>query len=108
MEREIEMKLYLVNNTRKLKKVKKILEEEFVIEEKENLKFKMTKNDYVIVSDEEGSLDGLENLKNIIILVNQKSYQYIWKLASHDKTIDIIDNDQDENYIANRIKAKIS
>lgn len=98
------MKLFLIDNTRKMKKIKKELEEEIVVDCKENLKFKMTKNDYVLLSDEVGSIEGLEKLKNIIILVTNKDKKYIWNLINNYKTIDIIDNSQDDLYISSRIK----
>ncbi|MBQ9314715.1 MAG: hypothetical protein IJ220_06990 [Clostridia bacterium] len=98
------MKIYLIDNTRKLKKVGKELQEYFNIETKENCKFKMTKNDYVILSDEVGNLEGLEKLKNIIILTIKKDYKYIWRLVNNHKALDIIDNALDENYIAQRIE----
>ena len=101
------MKLYIVDNTRKMKEIKRALED-YNLETKENVKFKMTKNDYVILSDEEGTLDGIENLKNIIILVKDKNYKYIWKLANAYKTVDIIDENMESEYIANRIKSLIS
>lgn len=100
------MKIYIVDNTRKMKQIKKEFED-YNIEIKENAKFKMTKNDYVILSDEEGTLDGIENLKNIFVLVKDKNYKYIWKLANAYKTIDIIDGNLDAIYIAERIKTKM-
>lgn len=101
------MKIYIIDNTRKLKKIKNELEKEYDIEERDNINFKMTKNDYVILSDETKNIENLEKLKNIIILVEEKSYKYIWKLATEYKTIDIIDNEQDEKYIVERIKTTI-
>lgn len=101
------MKIYIVDNIRKLKKVKKELEEYFTVESKENCNFKMTKNDYAIVCDEEGSLEGIDKLKNIIFTTNNKDYKYIWKIANELKTIDIIDINLNENFISNRIKKLI-
>ena len=97
------MKIFLVDNTRKIKKIKKELEKEFVVESKESTNFKMTKNDFVIFSNEEGTLDGLEKLKNIFFLTQNQEYSYIWSLTNQYKLVDIIDNQQDETYIANRI-----
>ena len=101
------MKIYIVDNTRKMKEIKRALED-YNVEIKDNAKFKMTKNDYVILSDEVGTLDGIENLKNIIILVKDKNYKYIWKLANSYKTIDIIDGSMDTKYIVSRIESCIS
>ena len=101
------MKIYIVDNTRKMKEIKRALED-YTVEIKDNAKFKMTKNDYVILSDEVGTLDGIENLKNIIILVKDKNYKYIWKLANSYKTIDIIDGSMDTKYIVSRIESCIS
>ena len=98
------MKIYLIDNTKKIKKVKKELEETFIVETKENCKFKMTKNDFVVLSDETGTLEELDKLKNIIFITTNKDYKYIWKLANQCKTIDIIDNSAEDNYIVKRIK----
>lgn len=100
------MKIYIVDNTRKMKEIKRALEE-YNIEIKETTRFKMTKNDYVILSDEEGTLDGIENLKNVIILVKDKNYKYIWKLANTYKTVDIIDGNMETKYIVSRIEKSI-
>ena len=104
------MKLYIINNTRKLKKIKHFLESnyEISIEDKEDSNFKMTKNDFVLISDESKSLDGLEKLKNIIVLTQNKDYRYIWNIANNFKIIDIIDNDLTEDYISNRIVKNIN
>ena len=101
------MKICLLDTTRKLKKVKKILEQEFVVETKENLYFKMTKNDYVIVSNEVGTLEGLEKLKNIFLLTENKEYHFVWQCMMQYKLIDVIDNQLEESYIANRIATKL-
>lgn len=98
------MKIYLIDNTSKIKRVKKELEQIFIIETKENCKFKMTKNDFVVLSDETGTLEGLDKLKNIIFLTTNKDYKYIWKLVNQYKTIDIIDNNAEEDYIVKRVK----
>ena len=101
------MKLYIIDNTRKLKKIERELEEQFNVEAKENCKFKMTKNDYAILSDEFGLPEGLDKLKNIIFLVCRKENKYIWKLANDYKTIDIIDNEENEKYIFKRIERRV-
>lgn len=98
------MKIFLIDKTRKLKRISKALETSGVenIESKEDLKFRMTKNDYLILSDED-NLDGLEKLKNIILLVKDKNYKYIWNFINKYKILDIIDLELNEDYIANRI-----
>ena len=101
------MKVYLLDNDRKIKKIKKELEKVYSVESKENLKFKMTKNDFVIVSDAEGVMEGLDKLKNLIMLVTRKDKKYIWQLVNEYKTIDIIDNLMSEEYIVERIERKI-
>lgn len=98
------MKVYIIDNCRKTKKIKKMLEERFNVEEKENCKFKMTKNDYVIISDENGIEENIDKLKNIIFFVNNNEYKYIWKLANCYKTVDIIYSNLDEEYICKRIE----
>ena len=87
-----------------IKRVNRILEDMGIegIEAKENCKFKMTKNDFVVVSDEV-KIEGLEKLKNIIILTKDKDYKYIWRLSNMYKTVDIIDGSMSEEYIAKRI-----
>ena len=69
------MKIFLIDNCILIKRINRLLEEMTVegIEVKDNCKFKMTKNDYVIISDEV-NLEGLEKLKNIIILTKNKDY----------------------------------
>ena len=72
------------------------------IERKEDCKFRMTKNDYVLISDSD-SFEGLEKLKNIIVLVKNKDYKFIWKLSNLYKTIDVIDINMPVEYIVKRI-----
>lgn len=72
------------------------------VERKENLKFRMSKNDYVILDDEQ-ELDGLEKIKNIIMILKDKNYKNVWKFADRCKTIDIIDSDVSEDYLVYRI-----
>ena len=101
------MKIYIVDTTKKMKEIKKAFED-YNLEIKENTKFKMTKNDYAILSDQNGINGEIKNLKNIIILVNSKDYKYIWKLANEYKVIDINDENMESEYISNRIKSIIS
>ena len=97
------MKVFLIDNVRKMKRLRSMLEDKLNIESKDNCKFKMTKNDYVIISDEIGFPDELEKLKNIIFLIKDKSYKNIWRLANNYKAVDIIDSNLDEEYISYRI-----
>ena len=84
--------------------MKGFLEEKFNLEVREDCKFRMTKNDYVILSDELNDWSGLEKLKNIIMLVNKKEEKYIWNLVNQYHMVDIIDSNCDEKYILHRIE----
>lgn len=99
------MKIYLIDSNQKMKKIIRELEKLEIenIEIKNDNKFKMTKNDFVITCDET-PLEGLEKLKNIIFLMNSKDYKYAWNMANNYKTIDLIDLNMPEEYIAKRIK----
>ena len=101
------MKLYFVTNTKKVKAIQKRVEIQCITEEKTNIEFKMTKNDFVVLSNEKGNLDNMEKLKNIILLTCDKTQKYIWRMIHQYKIIDIIDIDMDEKYIAERIQQVI-
>ena len=85
------MKIFVVDKFNEFAKVIRKLEKIGYdgVERKENLKFRMTKNDYVILDDKQ-ELEGLEKLKNI-------------KMVNDYKTIDIIDSGVSEEYLVNRI-----
>lgn len=106
-ERKRKMKVYLLENNRKIKRLKNALEKTLAVEGKENTNFRMTKNDIVIVSDEEVFPQGIEKLKNIIFITKQKEYHYIWKLAMQYQTIDIIDSQLEETAMIQRIMKRI-
>lgn len=99
------MKIFLIDEGIKIKRINKELEKYEIenIELKENCKFKMTKKDYMIITDD-SKFDDLEKLKNIIIIVKNKDYKYIWQLANTYRTIDIIDSNMSDEYIAKRIE----
>ena len=97
------MKIFLLDNDKIMKKIKKQLEEEYVIESKNDCNFKMTKNDFAIINNFY-PIDGIEKLKNIIFLTNNKEYNVVWNLATTYKTIDVIDCNQSDGYIINRIQ----
>ena len=78
--------------------------EDFTIETKNDCKFKMTKNDYLIINEQ---MEGLDKQKNIFFITNSKEYKYIWNLVENYKTLDIIDSNLPVDYIVNRIKNKI-
>ena len=61
------MKIFVVDKFNEFAKVIRKLEKIGYdgVERKENLKFRMTKNDYVILDDKQ-ELEGLEKLKNIL------------------------------------------
>lgn len=98
------MKIYLIDKYKNKDFILKSFGDE--IEIKENCKFRMTKNDFVITSENEET-EGLEKLKNIIFLTKNQEYKHIWKLANDYKTIDIIDENLKPEYIIERIKKKI-
>ena len=101
------MKIYMIDRTRKLKKIKKALEQDFVVESKEDAHFKMTKNDFVILSDEEGTWEDVDKLKNIIALVSHYEEAYIWDLVTRYAMVDIMDVQLEENDMIHRIKRTI-
>lgn len=98
------MKIYLIDKYKNKDFILKSFGDE--IEIKENCKFRMTKNDFVITSENEET-EGLEKLKNIIFLTKSQEYKRIWKLANDFKIIDIIDENLKPEYIIERIKKKI-
>ncbi len=97
------MKIYVVNKNNELNKIANCLED-FTIETKNDCKFKMTKNDYLIINEQ---MEGLDKQKNIFFITNSKEYKYIWNLVENYKTLDIIDSNLPVDYIVNRIKNKI-
>ena len=102
------MKIYFVDKLKKFGSLINELESLDIapIEIKENCKFKMTKNDYVIF-DTQNDFEGIEKLKNIIFLVKDQDYKYIWKLANSYKSVDIIDTKENIEYISKRIEKRI-
>lgn len=98
------MKIYLIDKYGNKNFILKNFEQ--YIEVKENCKFRMTKNDFVITSENEET-EGLEKLKNIIFLTKNQGYKHIWKLANDLKTIDIINENLKSEYIVERIKKKV-
>lgn len=97
------MKIYIVDKYNELNKLINEFNEDN-IEIKNDCKFKMTKNDFLIVCEK---MEGLEKLKNIFFLTKSNDYKYIWNLANNYKTIDIIDFKLSADFIVNRIKNKI-
>ena len=93
------MKIYVVNKNNELNKIANCLED-FTIETKNDCKFKMTKNDYLIINEQ---MEGLDKQKNIFFITNSKEYKYIWNLVENYKTLDIIDSNLPVDYIVNRI-----
>lgn len=98
------MKIFVIDKFNEFGKIIKSLEiiGYETVEKKENLKFRMSKNDYVILDDKQ-ELEGLEKLKNIIMILNDKNYKKVWKFVSNYKTIDIIDSNVSEEYLVCRI-----
>ncbi len=98
------MKIFVVDKFNKFASIIRKLEKIGYdgVERKENLKFRMTKNDYVILDDNQ-ELEGLEKLKNIVMILNDKHYKNVWKMSNDYKTIDIIDSNVSEEYLVSRI-----
>lgn len=98
------MKIFVIDRFNEFGKTIKSLEKigYETVEKRENLKFRMSKNDYVILDDKQ-DLEGLEKLKNIIMILNDKNYKNVWKFVSDYKTIDIIDSKVSEEYLVCRI-----
>ena len=95
------MKFFYIDKNNSLNKLINNFEFEN-IERKEDCKFRMTKYDYALISDSD-SFDGLEKLKNIIVLVSNKEYKHIWKMVSSYKVLDVIDINMSSEYIVKRI-----
>lgn len=102
------MKIFVVEKKRKFKKIIKDLELIFgdAIVSQNDCNFKMTKNDYTIIGDDDLD-DECINLKNIIVLSNDCTYKNIWKLVCKFNLADIIDSAMESKYIIDRIKAKV-
>lgn len=98
------MKIYLIDKYKRKDFIIKSFND--YIDVKEDCKFRMTKNDFVILSDTE-EMSGLEKLKNIILLTKNQEYKYVWKLINSYKLIDIIGENLDQEYIVERIKKKV-
>lgn len=95
------MKFFYIDKNNSLNKLVNNFEFEN-IERKEDCKFRMTKSDYVLISDLE-SFEGLDKLKNIIVLAANKEYKHIWKIVSSYKVLDVIDMNMTNEYITKRI-----
>lgn len=98
------MKIYLIDKYKRKDFIIKSFND--YIDVKEDCKFRMTKNDFVILSDTE-EMSGLDKLKNIILLTKNQEYKYVWKLINSYKLIDIIGENLDQEYIVERIKKKV-
>lgn len=98
------MKIYLIDKYKRKDFIIKNFND--YIDVKEDCKFRMTKNDFVILSDTE-EMNGLDKLKNIILLTKNQEYKYVWKLINSYKLIDIIGENLDQEYIVERIKKKV-
>lgn len=95
------MKFFYIDKNNNLSKIINKFEFEN-IERKEDCKFRMTKSDYVLISDLE-SFEGLDKLKNIIVLVDNKDYKHIWRIVSLYKVLDVIDINMSSEYIIKRV-----
>jgi metallophosphoesterase superfamily enzyme len=99
------MKIYLIDKQKKYTGLKKKLAEKYEILSKEPDTVKDTKNDLVIVTDykHERDFESLKKQKNVITILNELHEKDIWTIATGLKTIDIIDANTGEDYIAERI-----
>ena len=99
------MKLFFIDKYNELGNCLKELKKYEIenVERKEDCKLKMTKNDSIIFCDG-NDFDGLEKLKNIIVLIKNKEKKYVWKLINNYKTIDVIDFEMPVEYICERIE----
>lgn len=99
------MKLFFVDKYNELRNCIKELKNYDIenIERKEDCKFKMTKNDFVVFCDD-NDFDGAEKLKNIIMISKQKEKKNIWNIVNNYKTIDVIDFEMPVEYICRRIE----
>ncbi len=77
------------------------------IETRQDCKIKATKNDYIIIFEDEQE-ENIPKTANIILITNNKDKKYIWNFVNKHNCADIIDATMDRNYISQRISTKIS
>ncbi len=106
------VKIYFVDKTGKNSIIRKNLEKNssITIEVKESLSFRSTKNDYIVLSEynEKDNSILLNKFQNVILIMNIKDPNLIWKAIHEYKIIDIIDALLSPEYIAKRILKLVS
>ena len=100
------MKIYFVDKYKKNLNIKKKLEELGIenIEYKENINYRIYKTDVVISFDFENDYEEYKKVNNLILITDKKEKNDIWNMANMLNTRDIILNQDNNEYIANRIK----
>jgi metallophosphoesterase superfamily enzyme len=99
------MKVYLIDKQKKYSGLKKKLAEKFEIQLKESCNINDSRNHLVIVTDYKHDRDyeNLKKHKNVITILNEINKKEVWTIATGLKTVDIIDANAGEEYIAERI-----
>lgn len=99
------MKIFLVDKYNELGKHLRKLEKLDIVsvEKKDDCKFKMTKNDFAIITDN-NEFEGIEKLKNIIVLTKKSEKNHIWNMINRYKVIDVIDFKMPVEYACERIE----
>lgn len=107
------MKIYFIDKTGRNYKIKDMLEKKGIqnIDIKDTYNFRCTKNDFVILSeynDNDSENSYLSKYNNLIIITTNTKEDVVWKLANEFKTIDIISNKCNEEYVVERITKLIT
>lgn len=100
------MKIYFVDKFEKYLSIKKKLEAFGIenIEHKKDIKHRICKTDYVITFDFENEYEEYKKINNLIIITNKTNKNEVWNMANYLNTKDIILNQNNEEYVASRIK----
>ena len=103
------MKIYFIDKFGKYLNIKNKLEELNIgnIEHRKDIKHRIYKTDYVITVDFENEYEEYTKINNLIIITKKTNKNEIWNMANSLNTKDIIFNNQNEDYIAERIKSVI-
>lgn len=102
------MKIYFIDKYQKNLNIKKRLEElNLEIEYKPDIKHRIYKTDFVITLDFENEYEEYKKINNLIIITEKTDKKEIWNMANNLNTKDIILNQNNNEYIAKRIKKVI-